>query len=79
MLVRMTGTSHKATKCVDMLDYVNTLPSDEPVVFVVGGIAHGKYEADYVDEEIGISHYPLSASVVCSKLCNAFERKWDVL
>lgn len=62
-----------------MLDYVQTLPADEPIVFVVGGIAHGEIKADFCDESIAISHYPCSASVVCSKICNAFERKWDVL
>eukprot|EP00698_Gefionella_okellyi_P006415 TRINITY_DN15766_c0_g1_i1.p1 TRINITY_DN15766_c0_g1~~TRINITY_DN15766_c0_g1_i1.p1 ORF type:complete len:272 (+),score=45.52 TRINITY_DN15766_c0_g1_i1:790-1605(+) len=76
---RKIGTSHKAKKCVEIADYVQTLPKNEPIVFVVGGLAHGKVEVDYVDEEIGISHYPLSASVVCSKITNAFERMWDVL
>jgi len=48
-------------------------------VFVVGGLAHGKVEADYAEEEIAISHYPLSASVVCGKICNALEHMWEVL
>eukprot|EP01066_Platyproteum_vivax_P014253 Platyproteum_vivax@DN6392_c0_g2_i1.p1 len=52
-----------------------------PLTFVIGATAHTDptQELDYVEENIGISHYGLSASVCCGKLCNEFEYLWDVL
>jgi rRNA small subunit pseudouridine methyltransferase Nep1 len=66
---------------VKVNDWAKALPSDEPVVFVIGALAHGKddFGDEYVDDKIGISKYPLSASVVCGKLCNAFEDVWNIL
>lgn len=64
---------------MEINDYVSANFKDEPVVFVIGGFAHGKIEADYVDEVIAFSKYPLSASVACGKVCCAFERHWGVL
>ena len=40
---------------------------------------HVLYLPDYVTETIAISEFPLSAAGVCSKICTAFEAKWDVL
>jgi len=76
---RRVGTSPSSSKLVDMLDYAAAQPPDQSIVFTIGAIAQGKCEPNYVDEEICISNYSLSASVVCSKVCNAFERAWDVL
>jgi len=73
------GTSFSSEKLVEINDYVSANFKDEPVVFVIGGFAHGKIEADYVDEVIAFSKYPLSASVACGKVCCAFERHWGVL
>ncbi|KAI3413448.1 hypothetical protein GPALN_010941 [Globodera pallida] len=53
--------------------------ADEPVVIVVGGIAHGKIKTDYTEGEIKISNYPLSAALCCAKLTSAFEQLWGVL
>ncbi|KAL3098792.1 hypothetical protein niasHT_024546 [Heterodera trifolii] len=53
--------------------------ADEPVVIVVGGIAHGKISTDYTEEDIKISNYPLSAALCCAKLTSAFEQLWGVL
>lgn len=39
-----TGFSHKATKVVRMAEFGATLPQNEPIVFVVGGMAHGSIE-----------------------------------
>eukprot|EP00741_Cyanophora_paradoxa_P011502 tig00020557_g11112.t1 len=72
------GCSFSAQQCVRLRDWVPTLP-DGPVVFVVGAFAHGKIEADYVDQQIAFSEYPLSASVAVGKLCCAFEDQWGVL
>ncbi|KAJ3051651.1 Ribosomal RNA small subunit methyltransferase mra1 [Rhizoclosmatium sp. JEL0117] len=62
-------------------EYVKTLPKDEPIVFFIGAMAHGKddWVDDIVDEKISISEYPLSASVTCGKLTCAFEDMWGVL
>jgi rRNA small subunit pseudouridine methyltransferase Nep1 len=62
-------------------DYVTTLPKDEPVVFFIGAMAHGEdnWVDDIVDDKISISEYPLSASVTCAKLTNAYEDLWNVL
>mmetsp|Transcript_10347 Transcript_10347/g.21777 ORF Transcript_10347/g.21777 Transcript_10347/m.21777 type:complete len:324 (-) Transcript_10347:301-1272(-) len=50
------------------------------VVYVVGAMAHGKVEdADWVDEELSISNYPLSGATVCSKIVQAYENTLDVL
>eukprot|EP01137_Pigoraptor_chileana_P015154 Opistho-2@70741 len=76
---RKIGFAYQANKCVKINEWAATLPKDAPVVFVIGAMAHGQVEADYVEEEIAISEYPLSASVCCGKLCNAFEDLWGVM
>ena len=53
--------------------------SDIPVVFVIGGFSHGQIDADWAHEFISISNYPLSAVLVCMKICNAFEEHWNIL
>jgi len=74
-----TGLTYKADKCVNIKDYVTTLPKDEPIVFVCGAFAHGQADLSICDEEIAISEYPLSGSVVCGKVCCAFEDLWGIL
>eukprot|EP01125_Pyxidicula_operculata_P009167 TRINITY_DN3036_c0_g1_i1.p1 TRINITY_DN3036_c0_g1~~TRINITY_DN3036_c0_g1_i1.p1 ORF type:complete len:257 (+),score=36.04 TRINITY_DN3036_c0_g1_i1:43-771(+) len=64
---------------VDVCDFVKEMNPEEPVVFVVGAMSKGKINADYVDQQIGISEYPLSGAVVCSRICQAFERQWKIL
>jgi rRNA small subunit pseudouridine methyltransferase Nep1 len=62
--------------------YVATLPTNEgPICFFVGAMAHGDddFADNLCDEKISISEYPLSASVACGKVVNAFEDLWDVL
>jgi len=75
------GTSYSSKKLVDIQDYAvaNFKEKEEPVVFVIGAFAHGNIAADYVDETISYSNYPLSGSVACGKLCVAFEKIWGVL
>jgi len=51
---------------------------DAPIVFVVGARAHGQVEADYADEVVSISNFPLSAAITCTKLCSAFEEEWNI-
>jgi rRNA small subunit pseudouridine methyltransferase Nep1 len=56
-----------------------TLEEDKPVVFVVGSHAHGKIDADYIQEWIGYSEFKLSGATAISKLTNAFEHYWKIL
>lgn len=35
-------------------------------------------EVDYVEREVSISGYPLSAALTCAKLCCAFEEAWGI-
>jgi len=48
-------------------------------VFVVGAFAHGKIDAPWVDEEISVSEYPLSAAYAIGRITNAFEQKWNIV
>lgn len=73
------GFSFKAKRCVQINEYVTSLPKKEPVLFVIGGFAHGEIDDSFCEESIAISEYPLSASVACGKLCSAFEDYWGIL
>lgn len=68
-------TSYKATKCVPARELV---PSEEPIVIVIGAMAHGKVEVSYGEEDIAISEYPLSAALTCAKVCSGFEEMWGI-
>lgn len=35
-------------------------------------------EVDYVEREVSISGYPLSAALTCAKVCSAFEQAWGI-
>ncbi|KAJ1952088.1 18S rRNA pseudouridine methyltransferase [Dipsacomyces acuminosporus] len=54
---------------------------NQNIVVAIGALAHGKddFADEYVDEKIGISEYPLSASVACGKLTCAMEDIWGIL
>lgn len=76
---RKYGTSSKAKRVVRPGELVP--PRDSPhkiVAVVIGAMAHESCEADYVDETVSISKYPLSAALVCAKLTSAFEEAWNV-
>lgn len=51
---------------------------DEPIVVVIGSMAHGSVDPDYTEASYSISQYPLSAALTCSKLCSAFEEAWGI-
>lgn len=85
-------TQHLPTKCrkvtlsfdapvIRVQDYVNKLEPDESVCLFVGAIARGKddFADEFVDEKIGVSQYPLSASVACSKFCHGCEDAWGIM
>ena len=74
---RIVGTSAHVEHKVDLQDWVDKLPDDgKSVVFVVGGLSRGSIDPPYVTEKLCVSGFNLSASVVCAKICNAFENKW---
>jgi len=52
--------------------------SEDPIVLVVGAIAKGSISPDYIEENVSISNYPLSAALACTKLCDAFEQAWGI-
>lgn len=64
---------------VRLHEWAAALPSDQTVVFFVGAMAHGKDEFVFAEKTIGISEYPLSASVVCSRICHTFEELWNIV
>lgn len=76
--VRRFGTSKEAA-LINLDDFVATLDLERPVVFAIGAISKGFIAPEFVETSISFSHYALSASVACSKLCCAFEKAWDVL
>lgn len=63
-----------------MEQYVRSALEDTvPVVFVVGAFAHGAIDTSYVDEEIAVSQYPLSAAYALARITNAMEQKWGIV
>ena len=70
------STSEKC-KTVKLEDYIDNLKSNN-VAFVVGAISKGDVNIDYMTDTISISSFPLTAGIVCSKICTAFEKCWDV-
>ncbi|OAY43306.1 ribosomal RNA small subunit methyltransferase nep-1 [Manihot esculenta] len=76
---RKIGFSYSSEKLVKMNKYVAAVSDDVDLVFVVGAMAHGKIDCDYIDDFIAISGYPLSAAWCISRICEALADKWDVL
>ena len=63
---------------VKLRDYLPQVTQDGPVCVVVGAIAHGTFDAPWVENTIAISQYAMSAAGVCAKLTDACEHMWDV-
>ena len=76
--VPVFGTSQKG-ELVDIFEFVKGLPNDKPSVFVFGAHPKGPVKADYTEQTLAISQYPLSASAALSRILAAFEKKWDIL
>ncbi|XP_053200242.1 ribosomal RNA small subunit methyltransferase NEP1-like [Panonychus citri] len=73
---RKIGTSFNCDKLVTCKELI---PSDEsPLAIVIGAMAHGQTEADYVEETVAISQYPLSGALACTKIVSAFEEAWEI-
>ncbi|XP_057807998.1 uncharacterized protein LOC131022501 [Salvia miltiorrhiza] len=76
---RKIGFSHSSEKLIDMYNYVGNINEELDLVFVLGAMAHGKIDEDYVEDYISISEYPLSAAYAISIITNAVERKLKIL
>nr|KYP57803.1 hypothetical protein KK1_004082 [Cajanus cajan] len=72
------GLSFSSTKAVQLRDYVSGANCDENLVFVVGAMAHGKIDVDYIEDLISVSGYPLSAGTCLRRICIALERSWNI-
>eukprot|EP00056_Hartaetosiga_gracilis_P016824 m.5926 g.5926 ORF g.5926 m.5926 type:complete len:240 (+) comp4766_c0_seq1:55-774(+) len=72
------GTSYQCKKLIRTRKFAEKEAKDEPICFVVGAIAHGMLEPDYVDESVAVSKYAMSAAGVCGKLTDGFEEAWGV-
>lgn len=72
-------TSEKS-RLVDLDEYSRDIANlNKPVVFVVGAMSTGDLNIDYSEDSVSVSSYPLSAAIVCSKLCTSFEKIYDIL
>ncbi len=76
---RRIGFSHSSPNLKTLAQYVQELKDDVPTVFVVGGFAHGKIDAPWVDEEVAVSQYQLSAAYCLCRITNAMEQKWGIV
>ncbi|KAK8649231.1 hypothetical protein V6N13_129964 [Hibiscus sabdariffa] len=76
---RKIGFSYSSEKLVKMSTYVDAVGDDVNLVFVVGAMAHGKIETDYIDDFIAISGYPLSAAMCIARITEALADKWTIL
>lgn len=76
-------------KAVKMRDFAAQLDSsgkdaDTPIVFAIGAVAQddpvteAQFGAAYVEENISICPWGLSAACCCSKVCSEFEYLWDI-
>eukprot|EP00920_Eleutheroschizon_duboscqi_P020567 GHVT01048681.1.p1 GENE.GHVT01048681.1~~GHVT01048681.1.p1 ORF type:complete len:230 (-),score=34.71 GHVT01048681.1:1054-1743(-) len=54
--------------------------SEQPVVLAIGAVAHGDPtpKCDYLERNISIAPYGLTAATCCAKVCAEFERVWGI-
>ncbi|KAH9627404.1 hypothetical protein KSS87_001243 [Heliosperma pusillum] len=76
---RKIGFSFSSEKLVDIQKYVAADKADANYVFVVGAMAHGKVDKEYVEDYISISGYPMSAAWCIARICEGLQQKWTVL
>ncbi|KAM0981337.1 hypothetical protein ACFX13_014744 [Malus domestica] len=76
---RKIGFSYSSEKLVNIQNYVASSENSADFVFVVGAMAHGKVETDYIEDFISISGYPLSAAYCITMICQALAGKWNIL
>lgn len=76
---RRIGFSVKATLQPIEKFVQSQLEDTVPVVFVVGAFAHGAIDTSYIDEEIAVSQYSLSAAYALARITIAMEMKWGIV
>ncbi|XP_057548915.1 uncharacterized protein LOC130827261 [Amaranthus tricolor] len=76
---RKIGFSFSSDKLVDIQKYVTAVKEDLNYVFVVGAMAHGKVNDEYVEDYIAISGYPMSAAWCIARICEGLQQKWSIL
>jgi rRNA small subunit pseudouridine methyltransferase Nep1 len=62
--------------------FVETLPDDAPIVFVIGAMATGSIKKDdhpYITDMISLSEYPLSGVTAANRLLGAVEARWGII
>lgn len=73
-------STNEKSRLVDKDDFALNCTKDyKNIVFVVGAISKGDVKIDYNHDSVSISSYPLSAGVVCSKICDSFEKAWGII
>lgn len=76
------GFSHSSETLVTMAQWAAALKDADlaaPIVFVVGGFAHGVIDNSYVNECVSVSQFPLSAAYAISRITNAMEARWGIV
>ena len=71
-------STNEKSKLIKLEDYIDSLKSNN-IAFVIGAISKGDINIDYMTDTISISSFPLTAGIVCSKICTACEKCWDVI
>ncbi len=70
-------STNEKSKLIKLEEYANNLKSNN-VAFIVGAISKGDVNVDYMTDTVSISNFPLTAGIVCSRICDAFEKCWDI-
>jgi rRNA small subunit pseudouridine methyltransferase Nep1 len=76
---RKVALSFKADKVINPSELITEETKEQPIVVVIGAMAHGEATVDYTDELFSISNYPLSGALACTKVVSAFEQAWAIL
>lgn len=73
-------TMNEKSRLVNKDEYsYNCSNAYDNIVFVIGAMSKGDVNIDYAHDSISVSSYPLSAGVVCLKVCDSFEKVWGIL
>uniref|UniRef100_A0A1J3J7G6 Ribosomal RNA small subunit methyltransferase NEP1 n=1 Tax=Noccaea caerulescens TaxID=107243 RepID=A0A1J3J7G6_NOCCA len=75
---RKIGFSRSSDKLINMQKHLATFCNDADTVFVLGAMAHGKIECDYIEDFVAISGYPLSAAYCVARICEALSTNWNI-
>ncbi|CAI0442475.1 unnamed protein product [Linum tenue] len=72
------GLSFVSDKAVPIEEYITGVNKDNDLIFVVGTMAHGKIDSDYLDDLVAVSSYPLTAAACLRDISIALEGKWKI-